>query len=217
MGAVITPPETRMILENISWSTYQGLLADHPESANPRFTYDEGALEIMVLSAENEDSNRTLAALVEVLAEEFDINLRRVGSNTFQREDLLKGFEPDSSFYFGEHARLVCGKKRLDLAQDPPPDLVIEIDVTNPSLPRFPIFAAVGVPEVWRFDDERVRFFTPAGDGYAEVEHSVALTPLTGEVATRFLRDNDEIDSTEWMRNVRAWARAQTGGRHSEG
>ncbi len=92
---------------------------------------------------------------------------------------------------------------------DPPPDLVIEIDVTSPSLPRSPIFAAVGVPEVWRYDGSRVQFFKLDGGQYVEVEHSLALPPLTDAVATGFLKDSEETKSTVWLRRVREWARQQ--------
>ena len=208
MATILSPTESRIILHGISWETYERLLAEHVESAGPRFTYDNGMLEIMILSLEHEEPNRTLAALVDVLAEESDVDVVRAGSTTFKREDLFKGFEPDSCFYI-RNAEAVQGKKRLDLTIDPPPDLVIEIDVTRPSLPRFPIFAAVGVPEVWRYDGSRVQFFKPDGGQYVEVEHSLALPPLTDAVATRFLKESEETKSTVWLRRVREWARQQ--------
>lgn len=206
MASVLSPPEQRMILEGISWETYERLRAEHPESAAPRFTYDNGCLELMVPSVEHEEPNRTLALLVNIITAEMNIHVRRVGSNTFTREDLLKGFEPDSAFYI-RHAENVRGKKRIDLLQDPPPDLIIEIDVTSPSLPRFPIFAAVGVPEVWRYKDARVAIFVLRGGDYEETPHSLALPSVTSEVLTRFLKENEDIDSPEWTRRVREWAR----------
>ena len=101
----------------------------------------------MVLSTKHERPNRTLALLVEILAEELNMDVQRLGSTTFTREDLDKGFEPDSCFYIQNEAR-VRGKEEIDLAVDPPPDLVIEIDITSPSLNKFPIYARIGVPEV---------------------------------------------------------------------
>ncbi|MBA3714274.1 MAG: Uma2 family endonuclease [Pyrinomonadaceae bacterium] len=99
MATVLSPSESRVILHGISWETYERLLAEHVESAGPRFTYDSGMLEIMILSLEHEKPNRTLALFVDLVAAELEIDVERVGSNTFKREDLLKGFEPDSSFY----------------------------------------------------------------------------------------------------------------------
>ena len=129
----IAPPEQRVILENVSWETYERLLAESIDSVGTRFTYDEGALEIMVGSIAHENPNRTLAQLVEIVAEETDRDLHRAGSTTFKRKDLAKGFEPDSCFYIG-HAQEARGREELDLVTDPPPDLVIEVDITRSSL-----------------------------------------------------------------------------------
>jgi Uma2 family endonuclease len=98
----------------------------------------------------------------------------------------------------------------IDLTIDPPPDLIIEIDITSPSLNRFPIFAAIGIPEVWRYDGERVSIFRREQDRYREIEHSNALPLLTGEIATRFLEESTTLKSTAWLRQVRAWVRNQT-------
>ena len=207
MAALAIPVEQRVILTGVSWETYERLLADHPDAAGPRFTYDWGELEIMVLSARHEEPNRILARLVDVLAEEFGIDTRPLGSVTLKRRDLLKGFEPDSCFYFA-NAPAVLGRE-VDPAVDPPPDLVIEVDVSRPSLPRFPIFAAFGVPEVWRYNGSRAIIYRLEGGRYAEAERSSALPPLSGEVATRFLEESRQIRSTEWFRRVRDWARRQ--------
>jgi Uma2 family endonuclease len=196
----------KVILRNISWDTYERLVTEHGDRGGTHFTYDSRVMEIMVLSQKHEESNRTLALLVDLVAGELEIDVRRLGSKTFKREDLLKGFEPDSCFYI-QHVGAIQGKDEVDLRDDPPPDLVIEVDVTSPSLPRFPIFAAVGVPEVWRFDGERVRFYTLEAGRYAEVEQSLALPPLTGAVATRLLGSSKQMRSTEWLRVVREWAR----------
>lgn len=206
MATVMSPPEAQIIMENIGWELYEGLLAAHPESASPRFTYDNGWLEIMILSVEHERINRKLALFVDLVAAESEVDAEGVGSNTFKREDKMKGFEPDSAFYFGANAKRVRGKKRLDLQVDPPPDLVVEVDVTSPSLPRLPILAAVGVPEVWRYRDGRVVILTLSGEDYKEVAHSRALPPVTGEVLTSFLREADTLDSPAWTRRVREWA-----------
>ncbi len=207
MAAVATPAEQRVTLCNVSWETYERLIAEYPDIAGPCFTYDEGMLEIMVVSFEHEEPNRTLADLVGVLAEEFGIDLLRAGSVTLKRPDLHKGFEPDSCFYFA-NAPAVRGKKEIDPAIDPPPDLVIEVDVSRSSLPRFPIFAAFGVPEVWRYDGARVTTYRLEAGRYVETDHSLALLPLTGEVATRFLDESRQMPSTQWLRRVREWARS---------
>lgn len=207
MQAVQAPPEQRMILSNISWETYERLLADHENSSAPRFTYDRGMLEIMSPNPEHEETNRQLAQVVSILAEERSINIRGLGSTTFRREDLERGFEPDSCFYIQNEGR-VRGKKRIDLSVDPPPDLVIEVDIISPSLDKFSIYARLGVPEVWSYDGEGLRIHELAEDaGYTEVQRSAVLPVLTADVLTKFVERGTTLDWLSWVREVRGWAR----------
>ena len=208
MGAVLHLPEQKVILKGVSWETYERLLAEHEGESGTRFTYDSGMLEILVPSARHEKPNRILASLVEVLAEEMALNIESLGSTTLKRPDLFKGFEPDSCFYI-QHAEAMRDHEEVDLTVDPPPDLVIEIDITSPSLDKFPLYAAVGVPEVWRYDGTHVMMYRLAGDLFVEVTHSVVLPLLTNEHATRFLEERKQTPSTVWLRAVRAWARDQ--------
>jgi Uma2 family endonuclease len=207
MVTVISPPEEKILLHNVSWETYEQLLANYVDSSNPRFAYDRGVLEIMILSAKHEEPNRTIALLVEVLAEEFDLEVRNFGSTTFKREDLEKGFEPDSCFYI-QSVRKISGKKEIDLTIDPPPDLIIEIDISNPSLNKFPIYAALGVPEIWRYDGQTLTILKLENGKYSEAEASVALPRLTNETLDHFIAESESMGRRAWLKRVRAWARA---------
>jgi Uma2 family endonuclease len=206
MVTVLSPPEQRVTLHNVSWETYERLLADLRDSSAPRLTYDRGTLEIMSPSSEHERYNRTAAQIVEELAVELDVHVESLGSTTFRRGDIDQGFEPDSCFYVG-NAASVRGKKRVDLNTDPPPDLVIEIDITSPSLDKFPLFAKVGVPEVWRFDGSRLVFYELIGGEYFEREASVAFPAITAADVAAFIKDSETMDKPEWARKLRDWAR----------
>jgi Uma2 family endonuclease len=211
MATVLSPPEQRVTLYNVSWETYERLLADLQDSSAPRMTYDRGTLEIMSPSSEHERYNRTAAQIVEELAVEMNIDFDNLGSTTFRREDIDRGFEPDSCFYI-QNASAVRGKKRIDLTVDPPPDLVIEIDITSPSLDKFPIFAQVGVPEVWRFDGNRLAIYGLGGGGYQEQDASIAFPAVTTTDLTAFIKESETIARPEWVRKVRDWARARKDG-----
>src|ERR1700730_13945173 len=178
MATVVSSPERLVILEGVTWDTYERLIAEHGERSGTRFTYDEGVLQIMVVSSRHEKPNRILAFLVEVLAEEWGIDIESLGSMTCKRKDLQKGFEPDSCFYI-QHADAVTGKEEIDLKVDPPPDLTIEVDITRDSLNRFPIFAAVGIREVWRFDGTKVMFYQLESKRYVETPNSLAFPALS--------------------------------------
>jgi Uma2 family endonuclease len=211
MATVVSPPEQRIVLENITWDVYESILAAHQDCSVPRFTYDRGRLEIMSPSAEHEELKHLIALYVEVIAEELSINVRGLGSTTFRREDMQRGFEPDACFYV-QNAGRIRGKTELDLTVDPPPDVVIEIDLTSPSLAKFPIFAQLGVPEIWRYDGRRWQIFRRADAAYVEQAESLAFPSLTAEILTVFLAESRTIDRLEWLRRVRTWMREQRPG-----
>jgi Uma2 family endonuclease len=88
-----TPPqvgEQRVVLNHVSWKTYQCLLADHIDASSPRFTYDQGVLEIMTLSSRYEELTEAMAAIAELVAEERGVEFVNLGSTTFRRQDLKR-------------------------------------------------------------------------------------------------------------------------------
>ncbi|MEN3331560.1 MAG: hypothetical protein V7641_925 [Blastocatellia bacterium] len=206
MATVVSQTEQYVVLYDVSWATYEHLLGDHLDCSSPRFTYDGGTLEIMSPSSRHEKTNRSIATLVEVLAEEWEIDLMNLGSTTFKREDFKRGFEPDSCFYF-QNAERIRGKDEIDLHIDPPPDLVIEIDITSGSIHKLPIYAALGIPEVWRYVGNRLVILVLAGGSYVEVEESRALPELTGAIIARFIEDSLTLKRPAWMKSIREWAR----------
>ena len=122
----------------------------------------------------------------------------------------MKVVEPDACFYL-QHVAAIRGKRTIDLTTDPPPDLVVDIDSTHPSLDKLPIYAALGVPEVWRSTDNRVVMYQRVGDGYAGIEHSVVLPEVTGMDMQDWLAASEQMSRASWMRQVQAWARARWG------
>jgi Uma2 family endonuclease len=208
MATVFSPPEQRVILQNVRWETYERLLADLQDGSAQRLTYDRGTLEILSPSSEHERYNRAAAQIVEELAVEMDVDMDSLGSTTFRREDIDRGFEPDSCFYI-RNATRVRGRKLIDLTTDPPPDLVVEIDITSPSLDKFPIFAHIGVPEVWRFDGDRLAIFELVEGEYRERENSVAFPTVIAADITSFVKDVETMSRPEWVRRLRAWARGR--------
>ena len=210
MPSVLSPPEARVILHHISWSLYEQLLAAHVDTSSPRFAYDRGELEITVPSYEHEELNRFINDLIVVIAMEWNIEYCNAGSTTCKREDLAQGFEADSCFYV-QHAGQIAGKKRLDLAVDPPPDLVLEVDITHSSLDKLSIYAAVGVPEVWRYDGDRVSMLVLTDGRYVEYERSLAFPWLQSAHFTELLVASQQMPRTAWLRHVRVWAQTQAG------
>lgn len=197
--------EQRVILHGIRWQTYEDLLSQNEGNGGVHFAFDQGKLEIMTLSPRHELLKHALALLVEVLAEEFELDVIGFGSTAFRRNDLERGFEPDACFYIA-HAEQVRNLETIDLHFDPPPDLVIKIDISHPSLNKFPIFHAMGVPEIWRYDGEWVSIFHLQGNGYTPQRESLAFPKVTTQLLTEWTENSTRLKRTEWLRQLRTWA-----------
>jgi Uma2 family endonuclease len=208
MATLISPTAQPVILEGVSWATYERLLDDFDNSKAVRCTFDRGTLELMAPSFDHERLNRLLAELVAAIATGMDCDYEQAGSTTFKRQDIGRGFEPDSCFYL-QHAAVIRGHRHIDLATDPPPDLVLEIDITHPSLDKLPIYAAIGVPEVWRYDGERLIMYRLIADRYDEIENSTVLPGVTSDDITQLLATSEHMSRAAWVRHVQGWAQRQ--------
>jgi Uma2 family endonuclease len=206
MATIISPTDRRVILEGVSWETYERLLADFGDSHAARVAFDRGTLEIMAPSFAHERPSHLLALIVDLIALEWSLDLEAAGSTTFKREDVERGFEPDAAFYI-QHAADVRGNTEIDLHRDPPPDLVMEIDITHPSLNKFPIYAALGVPEVWRYAGQNVLFYWLEEDTYVVMDTSRVLPGVMSHQVTQLLDTSRALPRAAWMRSVQAWAR----------
>ncbi len=200
-------PEEIIHLSGISWQTYETLLAELNESRRLRLTYNRGNLEIMAPSPEHEIYKKTMGRFVETLAEELNIRIYPLGSTTFKRAE-LSGAEPDECFYI-KNINIVKGKKRIDLTQDPPPDLVVEIDITSSSQNRFEVYADIGVPEIWRYDGNSLMINILQNQEYIAVERSLAFPNLPLAEISNFLQQVGQKDYLELIREFRDWIKSQ--------
>ena len=211
MATTTTTPDVanqQVVLSNVSWETYEMLLEDLEGRSAPRLTYDRGQLEIMSPTPEHERLNRRINLIVDIVAAELDIRVDVLGSTTFRRQDIDRGFEPGSCFYVAKADR-VRGKKRIDLGKDPAPDLVIEIDITSSSIPKMPIFAHFGVPEVWQYDGSSLRMSKLEGNEYVSIDRSLAFPIITSRVLEDFLAKSQEWeDHPRLVRFIRDWVAA---------
>lgn len=196
-----------VVLYNQSWEFYQRMLAEQGDASSPRLTFNQGTLEIKVASFQHEQINRQLAELFTTIADDFGIEFIHSGSTTFDREDLQRGFQPDSSFYI-QHAEAIRGKLRINLTVDPPPDLVMEIDITHPSLNKLPIFAALGIPEVWRFNEDTLTILKLVDGEYGEQTESDALPGVTNNHLTELLNASAQLNRADWLAAVRQLAQS---------
>lgn len=197
--------QQHIVLDDVSWDFYERLLTEL-ENRPIRVTYDRGRLEIMSPLPRHEKWKKRLGRLIELLSFELDIAVETLGSTTFKREDLEKGLEPDECYYV-QHAAAVRGKDELDLTVDPPPDLAIEVDITSRSIPRQPIYAALGVPELWRFDERLFVLRLDASGNYQPFEHSGVFPFLPMKQFESFLLRLKDEEQNRVLRAFRDWVR----------
>jgi Uma2 family endonuclease len=195
----------RIRLHDIDWATYR-TISDALTGRHVRLTYDRGRLELMTISAEHGFLSRLFTHMIGVLAEELGLGRRSVGDMTCDREDVLRGLEPDECFYIANEPRM-RGKRKVDLAVDPPPDLAIEIDISRPSRERQGVYEALGVPELWVFDDFVLVGFSLGAEGYEPIETSRSFSPLRIADLLPFLERRHEVEEGELLRSFREWVR----------
>jgi Uma2 family endonuclease len=201
-------PESSVILYDISWETYEHLLADHISRSVPHFTYDQGTLEIARPGIERVQIAHALERVFDSVAELFESDWVPVGSMTYHRKSAARGFEPDSSYYIRDAER-IRGVKQIDAEIDPPPDLIIVVDVTGDAMNKLPTYAALDVPEVWQHVPEHVSIYLLRDGVYEESTASAAVPILTREVLTRFVEQDRVLSSLAWREMVREWAEQQ--------
>jgi len=193
-------------IDDVSWEEYENLLADLGEGYAVRIFYDTGRMEIMAPSSAHERPKGIIHRLLVTISDELDIDVESLGSTTLKAQLKSKGAEPDDSFYV-QNAALIIGKDDLDLMNDPPPDLVVEVDRSSTSLNKFAIYAALEVPEIWRIEGRKIQFYLLLDDRYEESQSSRAFPFLTAHVLAVFveraLKEGERKASLafrEWMR-----------------
>lgn len=210
MTTVFSPLKTmieeRVVLHGISWQTYECLLEDLADRSVPHLTYDRGELEIMSPTALHDRISRAIEALVTLTTLEIEVEALSIGSTTFKRKDIERGFEADACFYARNEYR-IREKKEIDLTVDPPPDLVVEIDVTSSSIDKLALFAEFGVPEVWLYKNGQFEILQLSSGLYHRVETSSMLPFITSQRLTDFIAESLTLSPLEWKMKVRDWAR----------
>jgi Uma2 family endonuclease len=195
-----------IVLEDATWELYDRLLRESGDRPI-RINYDQGRLEMMSPLPEHEEVKKTIGRLIETLSYDMGIEVKSLGSTTFRRRDKAKGLEPDECYYFKDEKKM-RGRKRLNLKRDPPPELVVEIDITHRSVDRESIYAALGVPEIWRWDGTKLECLELASSVYRLRTKSLVFPFLAPADLTRFIRMRTRTGENALIRKFRDWVRA---------
>ncbi|HLO87018.1 MAG TPA: Uma2 family endonuclease [Nostocaceae cyanobacterium] len=200
-------PGQNLILHDITWNQFEAILEELGEHRGSRVTYYQGVLEIRMPLPEHEVNKELIGEMVKLLLDELELRWRSYGSTTFKRREMLAGIEPDTCFYI-KNVDSMIGKKRIDLTFDPPPDLAIEIDLTSKT--QTSTYIALGVPELWCYDNSELRIFVLSNGEYVQVENSptFANIPII-EGILQFLKLSETEDSSVVRKQCREWVRSQ--------
>lgn len=202
---LVVQPGQRIQLQEVNWHEFEAILDELGDKRACRIAYSDQILEIRMPSPEHEVDKELIGDLVKILLEELDVDNECFGSTTFKRQDVAKGIEPDQCFYIENHAAMI-GKRRIDLSIDPPPDLAIEVDVTSKT--GLDAYQALGVPELWRFEDGKLRISLLQNRQYQDVNSSPHFPnfPIVDSVS-QFLDRSQTEGRSQTLKAFRQWVR----------
>lgn len=198
--------EQRVLLQNISWQTFKTMLAEMGDERGFRISYYSGRVEIMAPLMPHENSNRLIEVLIGVLCEELGLEIKRTGSLTLIQEDLQRGAEPDSSYYIQNESR-VRASELINLASDPPPDLVLEVEYSRPKINKLQLYASMRIPEFWRYNGSVLRIYRLESGEYLECNISPTFAPIPVTEIPRFVAESKNVGEIAVTRKFRTWVR----------
>lgn len=198
--------EKRVVFNHLSWLSYQQILQAIGENNRAHLFYDRGTLEITMPLEEHEFYRELIGLFIRILVVELGLKIKSLGSTTLAREDLERGAEPDNAYYIQNQAKVLG--KRINLTEDPPPDLVVELDITHTDINKLALYARLGVPELWRFNGQIWRIYRLENGVYQEEEFSATFPLVPKTKLYEFLATAKE-DEVRAEKNLRAWVVSQ--------
>lgn len=198
--------EKRVVFHHLNWQAYQQILQALGERRSARLTYDRGILEITMPLEDHEFAARLIERFIYFLVIELGLKIKTLGSTTLDRPDLDRSPEPDNAYYIQNQPR-VAGRT-VNLQQDPPPDLVVEIDITHTDIDKLRLYASLGVPEFWRYNGQLWRIYRLQSGEYQEQETSPTFPFVPKQKLDEFLAQaiQDEVAAEQSFRD---WVRQQ--------
>lgn len=208
--ATVSRPATSWsgaVLRDVSWDEYESFLDWLGHRPGVKVNYDNGSMEIMAPLYRHDREKSLFGRLIEMLCFVLDIDSTTAGSVTLKKRLAEKGLEPDESYWIA-HEREMRGRDILDLSIDPPPDLCLEIEYASSAVKRLPIYAGLGVPEVWRWTDERIEVLLLGEDGrYHRSETSRSFPGLPIDSFASFIRRCYDVEELRLVKEFVAWVR----------
>jgi len=203
--------EHRTVLQQVSWAKYEQLLARLTDRT-ARFTYCRGQLEMMNAIDEHHRLHQLIESMILAIADELGWAIEGYKEPMLKREDLQIGVEPDGAYYV-QNAERMHRRQAIALEVDPPPDLILEVELTRSPVNKFALYAELGIPEVWRYIGKPGKDFLQgqlfihylAGDRYREEDYGLAFPFLPAGRILAFLQESEVQGVPTALRNFREW------------
>lgn len=201
--------EQRIVLPDVSWQQFETLLVELGKGRQTRLTYLRGKLEMMAPVEVHERCSRLIDSLILVVVDEIGTSITSLMPVTLKQAEIGCATEPDACYYLEERPR----QTELDLTRDLPPDLLVEVALTKSQIEKLPIYASLGIPEVWRYvttagDDMlkgKLSIYQLQDDYYVERSHSIAFPFLPAARVLEFMEQSDSMSLAAALRLLRAW------------
>jgi len=198
--------EMRAVVYGLEWKDYERFL-EALGDFSVRHTYWQGTLEMMAPLKRHDRTKSLIARMIGALSLELRMPIQAIGSTTLTAEADDCGVEPDEAYYIANE-RAVREQEDYDPQRDPPPDLVVEIDVTSNSSKRMPTYAAMMVPEIWRHSSGAITFLGRHDAEYLPIPFSLSFPKLSSQVINDLLKKRGQIDDTSIVLEFQDWVRA---------
>jgi Uma2 family endonuclease len=197
------PAGNQLILKNVDWKSFEQLLEELGDNRGTRLSFSDNTVEIMTPMSAHENDKRIIGRIVETILEEMGVEYASLGSTTFKNEQMTQAVEPDECFYI-QNEEKTRGKAKIDLEQDPPPDLAIEIDLTSRT--HFNNYEKLGVPELWRFDGKSLNINILENGMYIQSKTSRQFPniPLQ-EAIPRFITESKTYGRSKMIKSFKLW------------
>ncbi|MFZ4554900.1 MAG: Uma2 family endonuclease [Pseudanabaena sp.] len=183
--------DQHLVCSGVSWEQFKLIQAGFANSKGVRFFYYEETIEIIMPSRAHEFNKTIIGFLIELFCLESNIEFEPTGSMTQQREGEVS-IEPDESYCFGISKSI--------------PDLAIEVVFTSGSPKKLQRYLALGIPEVWFWQDGIFSLYHLREDNYEAIAQSEIpeLKDLDIDLLTRcvLIAQTSRLEAANTFRNA---------------
>lgn len=152
----LTPQDQHIVVPG-TWEQFKSIQKGFEDSRGVRLFYFEGTIELLMPGRDHEIFGHVISYLVTTYLIRRGIFFQPTGAMTQEQEGIASA-QADQSYCLG--------------SVKPIPDLSIEVVFTSGGTNKLNRYQALGVSEVWIWQDGVLKLFHLRNDGYEEVNQS---------------------------------------------